>query len=77
MAKRSQLLKGILDACVMSLLEEKPIYGYELSKLLQQVGSRDISEGTFTRCSCACRKTVLSIVNYGLPRRGRTESIII
>ena len=46
MAKRSQLLKGILDACVMSLLEEKPIYGYELSKLLQQVGLPDISEGT-------------------------------
>ncbi|CAG9620640.1 PadR family transcriptional regulator [Sutcliffiella rhizosphaerae] len=46
MAARSQLLKGILDACVMAIVEEKAVYGYELSQLLQKVGLPDISEGT-------------------------------
>ncbi|UAL47642.1 PadR family transcriptional regulator [Sutcliffiella horikoshii] len=46
MAARSQLLKGILDACVMAIVEEKAVYGYELSQQLQKVGLLDISEGT-------------------------------
>ncbi|QFT87296.1 lineage-specific thermal regulator protein [Bacillus sp. THAF10] len=46
MAARSQLLKGILDACVMAIVEQKPVYGYELSQQLQKVGLPDISEGT-------------------------------
>ena len=43
---RSQLLKGILDACVMEVIREEAIYGYELSQKLQQVGLPDISDGT-------------------------------
>lgn len=46
MAARSQLLKGILDACVMAIVEEQAVYGYELSQRLQKVGLPDISEGT-------------------------------
>ncbi|WP_078382432.1 PadR family transcriptional regulator [Sutcliffiella halmapala] len=46
MAARSQLLKGILDACVMAIVEEQAVYGYELSQKLQKVGLPDISEGT-------------------------------
>lgn len=43
---RSQLLKGILDACVMAIVEEQAIYGYELSQKLQKAGLPDISDGT-------------------------------
>jgi PadR family transcriptional regulator, regulatory protein PadR len=46
MAVRSQLLKGILDGCILSVIEKEPIYGYELSKKLQAVGLKDVSEGT-------------------------------
>lgn len=46
MASRSQLLKGILDACVMAVVEAEPVYGYELSQKLQQIGLPDISDGT-------------------------------
>lgn len=46
MTTRSQLLKGILDACVMEVIREEAIYGYELSQKLQQVGLHDISDGT-------------------------------
>ena len=46
MSLRSQLLKGILDGCVLAVIEKEPVYGYELSKKLQELGLSDISEGT-------------------------------
>ncbi|MFD1031037.1 PadR family transcriptional regulator [Metaplanococcus flavidus] len=46
MALRSQLLKGVLDACVMAVVEEEAVYGYELSQKLQTIGLPDISDGT-------------------------------
>lgn len=46
MALRSQLLKGVLDACVMAVVEKQPVYGYELSQKLQKIGLPDISDGT-------------------------------
>lgn len=46
MASRTQLLKGLLDACVMAIVEAEPVYGYELSQKLQQIGMPDISDGT-------------------------------
>lgn len=46
MALRSQLLKGVLDACIMAVVEEEAVYGYELSQKLQKIGLPDISDGT-------------------------------
>lgn len=46
MSLRSQLLKGILDGCVLAVIEKEPVYGYELSKKLQEFGLSDVSEGT-------------------------------
>ncbi|SDN04553.1 PadR family transcriptional regulator [Bacillus sp. OK048] len=46
MSLRSQLLKGILDGCVLAVIEKEPVYGYELSKKLQEYGLSDVSEGT-------------------------------
>ena len=46
MSLRSQLLKGILDGCVLAVIEKEPVYGYELSKKLQDFGLSDVSEGT-------------------------------
>ena len=46
MTLRSQLLKGILDGCVLAVISKESVYGYELSKKLQAVGLADVSEGT-------------------------------
>ncbi|GGL51673.1 PadR family transcriptional regulator [Sporolactobacillus putidus] len=46
MSVRSQLLKGVLDGCVLAIIEKEPVYGYELSKKLQDAGLEDVSEGT-------------------------------
>jgi|SRR5690625_998732 len=46
MSIRSQLLKGVLDGCVLAIIEMEAIYGYELSQKLQEIGLHDVSEGT-------------------------------
>ena len=43
---RSQLLKGILEGCILSIINIQPAYGYELSVKLQQFGLSDVSEGS-------------------------------
>jgi len=42
---RSQLLKGVLDGCILAIIEKYEVYGYELSKKLEQAGLA-VSEGT-------------------------------
>lgn len=43
---RSQLLKGILEGCILATIQQKPTYGYELSVKLQTFGLGEISEGS-------------------------------
>ncbi|SES96924.1 PadR family transcriptional regulator, regulatory protein PadR [Oceanobacillus limi] len=46
MSLRSQLLKGTLEGCILSLINQQPTYGYELSLRLQEHGLTDVSEGS-------------------------------
>lgn len=41
-----QLLKGVLDGCVLKLISRKEIYGYDLIKGLQDEGFSEIKGGT-------------------------------
>ncbi len=42
----SQLLKGVLDMCLLSLISEEPSYGYEMAAKLEDRGLRLVSEGS-------------------------------
>ena len=44
--KQTQLLKGVLEGCVLAIIKEKPIYGYELVQSLRLSGFQDIVGGT-------------------------------
>ena len=46
MADSTQMLKGILDGCILSIIKEGEIYGYELAEKLQSYGFHAFSEGT-------------------------------
>lgn len=43
---RSQLLKGVLEGCILAIIQEEPTYGYGLSKELHERGLENISEGS-------------------------------
>lgn len=42
----SQLLKGVLDMCLLSIIGEEPSYGYEMVHKLQDRGLKLVSEGS-------------------------------
>lgn len=45
LAIRSQLLKGILEGCILAIISKEAVYGYELAVKLQNQGL-DVSEGS-------------------------------
>jgi PadR family transcriptional regulator PadR len=44
--KETQLLKGVLDGCVLQIISKKEIYGYELVQELRRYGFDSIVGGT-------------------------------
>lgn len=36
--RRSLILRGVLDLCLLALLEDRPVYGYEISQQLAEQG---------------------------------------
>lgn len=60
----TQLMKGILEGCVLAIIAKGETYGYEILSAMEQVGFGDLGEGTLypvlTRLDkngyIACRK---------------------
>ncbi|MFD9908056.1 PadR family transcriptional regulator [Streptomyces sp. NPDC059063] len=44
--RRSQLLRGVLDLCLLALIAERPRYGYEFVEALTESGLDLVSEGS-------------------------------
>jgi len=44
--RRSQLLRGVLDLCLLAVVEEVPAYGYEMTKRLSARGLSIVGEGS-------------------------------
>ncbi len=42
----SQMLKGLLEGCILELIAKKPSYPYQMIKDLEQYHFFDLSEGT-------------------------------
>ncbi|MCR4943286.1 MAG: PadR family transcriptional regulator [Clostridium sp.] len=42
----TQMLKGILEGCLLSVISEEEVYGYEMTKKLESYGLSLVSEGT-------------------------------
>ncbi|MCP3819649.1 PadR family transcriptional regulator [Streptomyces sp. A3M-1-3] len=44
--RRSQLLRGVLDLCLLAKIAERPCYGYEFTEALAADGLELVSEGS-------------------------------
>lgn len=42
----SQMLKGMLEGCILKIIQQRETYAYEISTQLEQYGFGKISEGT-------------------------------
>lgn len=52
----TELLKGVLEGCVLKILSEKETYGYEITKELNNLGFEDVVEGTVYTILLRCEK---------------------
>jgi PadR family transcriptional regulator, regulatory protein PadR len=44
--RRTQFLRGVLDLCLLAVMEEGPAYGYEMTKRLRARGLSIVGEGS-------------------------------
>jgi PadR family transcriptional regulator, regulatory protein PadR len=44
--RRTQLLRGVLDLCLLAVMQEGPAYGYEMTKRLRARGLSIVGEGS-------------------------------
>jgi PadR family transcriptional regulator, regulatory protein PadR len=45
-ARSTQLLRGVLDLCLLAVMSEGPAYGYEMTKRLRERGLSIVGEGS-------------------------------
>lgn len=46
MENLTEMLKGILEGCVLEIISRKETYGYEIVRLLNALGFCEVAEGT-------------------------------
>ncbi|WP_204524456.1 helix-turn-helix transcriptional regulator [Clostridium haemolyticum] len=46
MANNTQVLKGLLEGCILKIIKDDETYGYEICEKLVKYGFKDISEGS-------------------------------
>jgi len=46
MAKDTQLLKGILEGCILKIISKGDAYGYKILETLKEYGYKELSEGS-------------------------------
>jgi len=42
----TEMLKGVLEGCVLEIISQKEIYGYEITRRLNTLGFSDVVDGT-------------------------------
>lgn len=46
MENLTEMLKGVLEGCVLEIISKEQTYGYEITKKLNELGFSDVVEGT-------------------------------
>ncbi|WP_313528714.1 PadR family transcriptional regulator [Anaerotignum sp.] len=60
----SQMLKGILEGCILKIISSKETYGYEISEELKKYGFSKISEGTIYPLLLRLEKNNFIVAEY-------------
>lgn len=46
MENLTEMLKGVLEGCVLEIISKEQTYGYEITRKLNELGFSDVVEGT-------------------------------
>jgi len=69
----TEMLKGILEGCVLEIISKKDIYGYEITKKLNTLGFDDIVEGTVYTILIRLERNKLVNIKKKLSKIGPTR----
>lgn len=74
MENLTELLKGVLEGCVLEIISRKETYGYEITRRLNALGFTDVVEGTVYTILIRLEKNNLVVINkkpsdIGPPRK--------
>ena len=67
--RRTQLLRGVLDLCLLSVIEDEPAYGYEMTRRLRSRGLSIVGEGSIYPLLARLERTGL-VESYRAPSNG-------
>ncbi|MFX3617280.1 MAG: PadR family transcriptional regulator [Sporolactobacillus sp.] len=70
----TEMLKGVLEGCVLEIISRKETYGYEITRRLNALGFTDVVEGTVYTILIRLEKSKLVVVtkkpsDMGPPRK--------
>ena len=66
--RSSQLLRGVLDMCLLALISEEPCYGYEMVQKMEERGLELVGEGSIYPLLSRLQKGRL-IESYKVPSK--------
>lgn len=46
MGDKSQFFRGTLEGCILKIINDDEVYGYEIAEKLKEYGINEVSEGT-------------------------------
>lgn len=74
MENLTEMLKGVLEGCVLEIISRKETYGYEITRTLNNLGFTDIVDGTVYTILVRLEKNKLVKINkkpsdVGPPRK--------
>ena len=71
----TEMLKGVLEGCVLEIISRKETYGYEITRRLNALGFTDVVDGTVYTILVRLEKNKLvDIDEKSRPTWGRRES---
>ncbi len=70
----TEMLKGVLEGCVLELISRKETYGYEITRRLQALGFTDVVDGTVYTILVRLEKNKLVDIEKNSPIWGRRVS---
>lgn len=72
----TEMLKGILEGCVLEIINRNDTYGYEITRRLNALGFTDVVEGTVYTILLRLEKNKLVNIQKNRPNWGRRASFI-
>lgn len=85
MTNITEMLKGVLEGCVLEVISRNPTYGYEITQQLRKLGFTEVVEGTVYTILVRLEKNELVSIQkepsqvgpprkfYSLTKRGHDE----